>query len=272
VNLDERDRVTDLFGGTALARTHFPNGRLSEDIDLIALDPRRGTLAADLDAALPRALQRAYGRLEWAPPLSAGSSVDAATLHTTSGLAVKIQLLASTDRTLWPTEPRTLIQRYSDAPPARLLVPTLPAFAASKTATWCDRAAARDLWDLWALANIGAINPHTAALFRKHGPTGKNPGTYVFTPRPATTNGTRNSPAKPDSPSPPPTPSTPSAPHGTTSHPTPDHLPHPTRTGDASPMHQNQIHRISDRPHTLGCDGFAPRTEMTPCLDAVWCG
>ena len=69
----------------------------------------RSTLAADLDAALPRALQRAYGRLEWAPPLSAGTSVDAATLHTTSGLAVKIQLLSSTDRTLWPTEPRTLI-------------------------------------------------------------------------------------------------------------------------------------------------------------------
>ncbi|MDH6286237.1 nucleotidyl transferase AbiEii/AbiGii toxin family protein [Rhodococcus opacus] len=117
MNLDERDRVTDLFGvapeqverdhlislllaylsdhfadrlhfigDTALARTHLPHGRLSEDIDLIALDPRRSTLAADLDAALPSALQRAYGRLEWAPPLSAGSSVDAATLHTTSGL------------------------------------------------------------------------------------------------------------------------------------------------------------------------------------------
>ena len=115
MNLDERDRVTDLFGvapeqverdhlislllgylsehfadrlhfigGTALARTHLPNGRLSEDIDLISLDPRRSTLAADLDETLPRALQRAYGRLEWAPPLSAGSSVDAATLHTTS--------------------------------------------------------------------------------------------------------------------------------------------------------------------------------------------
>ncbi|TQC50933.1 hypothetical protein EEB14_02305 [Rhodococcus sp. WS4] len=65
--------------------------------------------------------------------------------------------------------------RYSDAPPARLLVPTLPAFAAPKTATWYDRAAARDLWDLWALTNIGAINPDAAALFRKYGPTGKNP-------------------------------------------------------------------------------------------------
>ncbi|WP_009480268.1 hypothetical protein [Rhodococcus sp. JVH1] len=57
----------------------------SEDIDLIVLDPRRSILAADLVKALPRALQRAYGRLEWAPLLSAGSSVDAAT--STSGIS-----------------------------------------------------------------------------------------------------------------------------------------------------------------------------------------
>ncbi|MFZ2177055.1 MAG: nucleotidyl transferase AbiEii/AbiGii toxin family protein [Rhodococcus sp. (in: high G+C Gram-positive bacteria)] len=110
MNLDERDSVADQFGvapeqverdhlillllaylsehfadrlhfigGTALARTHLPDGRLSEGIDLIALDERRNILAADLDRALPRALQLSYGRLEWAPPLSAGSSVDAAT-------------------------------------------------------------------------------------------------------------------------------------------------------------------------------------------------
>jgi predicted nucleotidyltransferase component of viral defense system len=28
------------FGGTALARTHLPEGRLSEDIDLLALERR----------------------------------------------------------------------------------------------------------------------------------------------------------------------------------------------------------------------------------------
>ncbi|MFC9360647.1 hypothetical protein ACFTZB_29260 [Rhodococcus sp. NPDC057014] len=56
--------------------------RSSEDIDLISLDPRRSALAADLDTALPRSLQRSYGRLDWAPSLSTGSSVDAATLHT----------------------------------------------------------------------------------------------------------------------------------------------------------------------------------------------
>ncbi|WP_335743630.1 nucleotidyl transferase AbiEii/AbiGii toxin family protein [Rhodococcus oxybenzonivorans] len=129
-------------------------------------------------------------------------------------LAVKIQLLSSTDRTLWPTESRTLIQRYSDAPPARLFVPTLPAFAASKTATWCDRAAARDLWDLWGLTNIGAINPETAHCSASSGRPGRTSAPTSSPARPATTNGTHNPPAKPDSPSPPPRPSTPSAPHG----------------------------------------------------------
>ncbi|MGA4788884.1 nucleotidyl transferase AbiEii/AbiGii toxin family protein [Nocardia sp. AB354] len=59
------------IGGTALARTHLVNGRLSEDIDLVALD-NRTALAAELDAALPRSVARTYGRLEWVPPLSRG--------------------------------------------------------------------------------------------------------------------------------------------------------------------------------------------------------
>jgi predicted nucleotidyltransferase component of viral defense system len=46
-----RDRV-HFIGGTALARTHLPDGRLSEDIDLIAIDDR-ASVAAALDAALP---------------------------------------------------------------------------------------------------------------------------------------------------------------------------------------------------------------------------
>jgi hypothetical protein len=93
-----------------LARTHLPDGRLSEDIDLIAIDDRKA-VAEVLDA----------------------------------------QLLSARGRELWPTERRALQQRYHDAPAAELLVPTLPAFAASKTATWADRRAPRDLWDLWAL-------------------------------------------------------------------------------------------------------------------------
>lgn len=40
------------FGGTALARTVVPDGRLSEDVDLIAAGPR-GRVAAHLAAAIP---------------------------------------------------------------------------------------------------------------------------------------------------------------------------------------------------------------------------
>ncbi|WP_330184984.1 nucleotidyl transferase AbiEii/AbiGii toxin family protein [Nocardia sp. NBC_01503] len=167
------------IGGTALARTHLVNGRLSEDIDLVALD-NRTVLAAELDAALPRSAARTYGRLEWAPPLSEVPDTEAANLRSASGASVKIQLLSAQGRTVWPTELRSLEQRYSDAPPAELFVPTLPAFAAGKTATWHDRRAPRDLWDLWALNGMGAIDDAAGALYRKHGPTNRLPTPQLF--------------------------------------------------------------------------------------------
>ncbi|WP_182357694.1 nucleotidyl transferase AbiEii/AbiGii toxin family protein [Tomitella gaofuii] len=176
------DRFADrlhFIGGTALARTHLPNGRLSEDIDLVAGGDRTA-LAAELDAALPRAVARTFGRLAWEPALGAVRDSDSAHLRTAGGLSVKIQLLSAKGRTLWPVERRHLEQRYSDAPPARLAVPTRTAFAASKTATWHDRSAARDLWDLWALAEIGAIDDEAAAMFARHGPTNHPPSRHMF--------------------------------------------------------------------------------------------
>lgn len=153
------------IGGTALARTHLPNGRLSEDIDLVAVDDRKA-VAVGVDAALPRALARTHGRLTVDPALGSISDTSGAILRTSEGLTVRMQLLSSRTRTVWPTERRAVVQRYSDAPAAELLVPTLPAFAASKTATWFDRHASRDLWDLWALDRIGAIDAETEALYR----------------------------------------------------------------------------------------------------------
>jgi hypothetical protein len=70
------DRI-QFIGGTALARTHLPDGRLSEDIDLIAIDDRKA-VAADLDAALPRALARTHGRLTLDPSLSGVANTVAA--------------------------------------------------------------------------------------------------------------------------------------------------------------------------------------------------
>ena len=154
-------------------------GRLSEDIDLIAIDERKA-VAADLDAALPRALARTHGRLTLDPPLSDVANTVAAVLRSATGMLVRIQLLSVRGRMLWPTERRSLEQRYRDAPAAELTVPTLPAFAASKTATWADRRAPRDLWDLWALSGIGAIDTAALELYRRFGPTNQPPGSYVF--------------------------------------------------------------------------------------------
>jgi hypothetical protein len=95
-------------------------------------------------------------------------------------MVVRIQLLSARGRVLWPTERRPLEQRYRDAPAAQLDVPTLPAFAASKTTTWADRHAPRDLWDIWALSRIGAIDAVALKLYRRFGPTNHPPGHYVF--------------------------------------------------------------------------------------------
>lgn len=60
------------------------------------------------------------------------------------------------------------------------MVPTTPAFAASKTIAWFHRAAARDLYDLWALAAAGHLTPEAARLFARHGPTNRPPTDDLF--------------------------------------------------------------------------------------------
>ncbi len=167
------------FGGTALARTHLPHGRLSEDLDLFAV-PRRTDVVGDVERLLAIGVRREYGRLEWDPPLSAVRAVDPAVLRSTDGLTIRVQLLDPSSHPAWPTERRPLIQRYTDAPPASLIVPTLPAFAASKTAAWHDRHAPRDLYDLWGLARLDALDAAAATLFAKFGPTGHPPRPWMF--------------------------------------------------------------------------------------------
>lgn len=167
------------FGGTALARTHLPDGRLSEDIDLYAR-PNRPAVVDAITAALETGVLREYGRLTWSPPLSAVKDTVPAILRTSDGLTVRVQLLDPADHPDWPTERRALHQRYSDAPSASLTVLTLPAFAASKTTAWNDRHAPRDLYDLWGLAELGALGREAATLFAHHGPTGQPPRSWMF--------------------------------------------------------------------------------------------
>jgi hypothetical protein len=167
------------FGGTALSRTFVPAGRLSEDIDLIAVRGRREA-AERVETCLVRGPRREYHGLRWEPPLTAVRDSEPAVLISPDGLTVRVQLLGATGYPPWPTESRELVQRYSDAPSAILTVPTRAAFVAAKTVAWIDRAAPRDLFDLWSLARIGAIDSSAARLFARHGPTNKPPTGELF--------------------------------------------------------------------------------------------
>jgi hypothetical protein len=141
---------------------------------------RRSEVATALDKLLPRGASRAVGALRWNPPLGAVRGADAAILEGLHGVRLRVQLLRSEGYEPWPTERRALHQRYSDAPEATLIVPTRAAFAAWKVATWADRRAPRDLWDLCALAELGAIDHHALDLYRRHGPTNRAPSPEVF--------------------------------------------------------------------------------------------
>lgn len=171
------------IGGTALSRSFAPDGRLSEDIDLIARDDRRSTAAA-LEQTLIHATRREYPGLRWQPPLTAVRDTAPATLTASDGTTVRIQLLSPLGYPPWPLRQHSLQQRYTDAPPATLTVPTLASFAAWKTSTWADRAAARDLFDLHLLAARGAMTTEAADLFRRYGPTNAPPSATIFTRAP----------------------------------------------------------------------------------------
>lgn len=175
------------FGGTALARTYLPEGRLSEDLDLIAVRAR-SEVAPEVERALATGLRREYGMLGWQPPLTQVRGAEAAVLRSEEGLLVRVQLLDPTGYPPWPTRRQQLVQRYSDVPPAELSVLTRPAFAAAKTSAWLDRGAPRDLYDLWGLARLGALDGEAAALFARLGPTGRPPTPWMFERAPGAEN------------------------------------------------------------------------------------
>lgn len=151
------------FGGTALSRTLLPDLRLSEDIDLIALAPRNDVATA-VQRALENRLSPILGRPEFAPDLPAARHPNPSVMRVRE-IRVQIQLLDGEGYPAWPTAVVDLEQRYSDAPPARMRTLTSAAFVASKLASWVDRGAPRDLYDLWALAERGSIGREAAALF-----------------------------------------------------------------------------------------------------------
>jgi predicted nucleotidyltransferase component of viral defense system len=166
------------FGGTALSRTHLADARLSEDVDLIALGQRE-VVAAEVAKSIEAALLRSHGRVTWQSVFGA-NDVDPAVLAIPDGIAVRVQVLDRRQYEQWPVERRDIEQRYSDAAPARLLVPTVESFSGSKTAAWFDRHAARDLYDLWAMAERGCLTREAAIEFTRYGPTGGPPRAFMF--------------------------------------------------------------------------------------------
>jgi len=79
-----RRQELSFFGGTALSRTYLLDERLSEDIDLIAVDQRDGladVLLKDINAALVRT----HGLITWSPGWSRNSDVDPAVAVTPPG-------------------------------------------------------------------------------------------------------------------------------------------------------------------------------------------
>jgi Nucleotidyl transferase AbiEii toxin, Type IV TA system len=166
------------FGGTALARTWLPEGRLSEDIDLYVVDRPAAVEVLESSKGLRSMLRREFPDLRWQTPLSTVRDTDAALLRS-GQISLRLQLLrAEGGYERWPTESRSLVMRYADCRDVSMMVPTLPAFAAMKTSAWSDRHTSRDLWDLAKLSTLGAIGGEAARLLRKV--AGIEPAGYLF--------------------------------------------------------------------------------------------
>lgn len=172
------------FGGTALARRYLPDGRLSEDIDLLAIG-ERSSVVASIESTFARVAPRVFGRLTWVTPLSQVSDVDHGIVRSAEGLTVRVQVLRAADYPDWDTQRSQLVQRYSDAPPATLTTLTRPSAVTAKTVAWIHRHAPRDLFDLWALGRTGGIDAEAARAFARWGPTGGVPQPWMFDASPS---------------------------------------------------------------------------------------
>ena len=143
------------YGGTALCRTWCPDLRLSEDIDLLVLSFLDAIEA--VPTMLRRLLRHEFPELNWI----AGPIRDRMVTGQLEAdqQTIKVQLVEPRMRESdIPTTRTDVALRYSDLPATtRLTVPTPEGFAAMKIMAWHQRQAPRDLIDLAALADTGAI-------------------------------------------------------------------------------------------------------------------
>lgn len=80
------------YGGTALARTFLPHGRLSEDIDLIAVESR-ADVAQVLARSLTRRLARDFGRPAFQPTLVRSRGAEPVAVVFPRGPRIQLQLV-----------------------------------------------------------------------------------------------------------------------------------------------------------------------------------
>lgn len=157
--LPSEDRVL-FIGGTALNRSHLPDLRLSEDLDVVLSEGKT-------DDLVDRLLEGV--RLEY-PGISVVSRprrYDVATyVLEVDGLRVQVQVISN--RPGWvglPAKITPVRLRYSDlAPSVDLIVPIVEAFGAMKLSAYVDRLAPRDLFDLRELAERGALGEESLTL------------------------------------------------------------------------------------------------------------
>lgn len=157
--LPPQDRVV-FIGGTALNRTHLPDMRLSEDLDIHLVEGAAEDLVAQLIEAV---------RLDYP-----GITVDSRQRRygvSTFSLQVdvlRVQVQVITNRPEWralPNEITPVRLRYSDlSESVDLVLPTVEAFAAMKLSAYVDRVAPRDLFDLRGLAERDALDDESLAL------------------------------------------------------------------------------------------------------------
>lgn len=171
------------FGGTVLAHTHLAaarlaaGGRLCGELDLLTTNSWQE--AADhVDRAITEVL-RSRGQVPAEPSRLVGSLATGATVHAGDGGTLRVRLLASS-LPPWPTERCELHRPYSDIPATSMRVPTIDAFVAWKTAAWHEHRMPHDLYDLWALAKVGAITHTATDLYARHEPAGRMPSLDAF--------------------------------------------------------------------------------------------
>lgn len=162
--LAEVQKLTPIvfYGGTALCRTWCKDLRLSEDIDLMVDD--FPDAAAMIQAGLSKTKRQVLPDLEWSQPDSWQRTLTS--IATTKSRTVKVQFVEPRIREdRIPTELAPVALRYSDLPESvSLRVPTAEGFAAMKLMAWHQRQAPRDLYDLAALADIGAVTELAMSL------------------------------------------------------------------------------------------------------------